>query len=80
MTLPARIILADHWGPLTRAWSEAFSSIPAVEVRQGDFFAEDVDALVSPANSFGIMDGGLDAAIRGQLGGHIEPWLAYIHI
>lgn len=26
------------------------------------------EAMVSPANSFGIMDGGLDAAIRDQLG------------
>src|SRR5262249_55587908 len=30
------------------------------------------DALVSPANSFGIMDGGLDLAIRDQLGFAVE--------
>src|SRR5262249_35106644 len=30
------------------------------------------DALVSPANSFGIMDGGLDLAIRDQLGFSVE--------
>jgi O-acetyl-ADP-ribose deacetylase (regulator of RNase III) len=28
--------------------------------------------MVSPANSFGIMDGGLDAAIRAALGGRTE--------
>jgi O-acetyl-ADP-ribose deacetylase (regulator of RNase III) len=72
MTLPTRIILADHWEPLVRAWTQAFATFASVEVRQGDFFAEDADALVSPANCFGIMDGGLDAAIRDQLGGEIQ--------
>lgn len=72
MTLPTKIILADLWEPLVRAWREAFSAFEHVVVHEGDFFAQDADALVSPANSFGIMDGGLDAAIRAQLGGHIE--------
>ena len=72
MTLLQRVILVDHYQPLTRAWAEAFSAFDNVEVHDGDFFAEDADALVSPANSFGIMDGGLDAAIRAQLGGEIQ--------
>jgi O-acetyl-ADP-ribose deacetylase (regulator of RNase III) len=72
MSLPTKIVLADLWEPLARAWSEAFARFDHVEVRHGDFFAEDADALVSPANSFGIMDGGLDAAIRAQLGGLVE--------
>jgi len=70
--LPSRVILVDLWEPLTRAWSEVFAASDQVEVQQADFFAQDADALVSPANSFGIMDGGLDAAIRARLGGHIE--------
>ena len=28
--------------------------------------------MISPANSFGIMDGGLDLEIRNQIGPHIE--------
>lgn len=72
MNLPTKIVLADLWEPLTRAWSETFANFDSVEVRHGDFFADDADALVSPANSFGIMDGGLDAAIRAQLGGLVE--------
>jgi O-acetyl-ADP-ribose deacetylase (regulator of RNase III) len=72
MSLPTKIVLADLWEPLTRAWSEAFAKFDHVEVRHGDFFAEDADALVSPANSFGVMDGGLDAAIRARLGGTVE--------
>jgi len=72
MTTPKKIILVDLWEPLVRAWTEAFSEFAEVQVRQGDFFAEAADALVSPANSFGVMDGGLDAAIRAKLGGSIE--------
>lgn len=72
MSLPTRICLVDHWQPLTRAWAEVFARSSSVAVREGDFFAEDADALVSPANSFGIMDGGLDAAIRAEVGGHVQ--------
>jgi O-acetyl-ADP-ribose deacetylase (regulator of RNase III) len=72
MTLPTHIVLVDLWDPLIRAWSEAFAPLAQVTVRQGDFFEQDADALVSPANSFGIMDGGLDAAIRAQLGGDVQ--------
>jgi O-acetyl-ADP-ribose deacetylase (regulator of RNase III) len=48
------------------------SDCPAVEAIVGDYFQRPADALVSPANSFGIMDGGLDLAIRDQLGFSVE--------
>jgi len=70
--LPTSIRLVDHAAPLARAWSDAFAAFEHVKVLHGDFFAQDADALVSPANSFGIMDGGLDAAIRDVLGGEVE--------
>ena len=53
-------------------WRQVFSSYPEVEVVRGDYFQENADAIVSPANSFGIMDGGLDLAIRNELGFQIE--------
>src|SRR5919109_1125333 len=71
--LPSRYIFADYWKPLVNAWSQSFSEFDNVEVHESDFFAHDADAMVSPANSFGIMDGGLDAAIRRELGASIEP-------
>jgi O-acetyl-ADP-ribose deacetylase (regulator of RNase III) len=43
-----------------------------VEVIAGDYFQRPADAIVSPANSFGIMDGGLDLAIRDQFGFPVE--------
>ena len=48
---------------LVRAWSTAFADTP-VPVTHGDILVTAYGhALVSPANSFGWMDGGLDAAI-----------------
>ncbi|WP_437808779.1 macro domain-containing protein [Sorangium sp. So ce1078] len=70
--LPERTYLVDQWEPLTAAWGQAFATHDAVEVARDDFFARDADALVSPANSFGIMDGGLDRAIRDTIGGAIQ--------
>lgn len=70
--LPTKILLVDRTPALVRAWSEVFANHESVSAIEGDFFAHDADAMVSPANSFGNMDGGLDAAIRDALGGTIE--------
>ena len=70
--LPSRILLVCQSRALVDAWSEVFVTFESVEVYEGDFFERDADAMVSPANSFGIMDGGLDAAIRSALGYQIE--------
>ena len=70
--LPSHIMLVDRYQPLVAAWARAFSKIAAVSAEERDFFAQPADAMVSPANSFGIMDGGLDLAIRGELGVSIQ--------
>nr|CAP49103.1 putative integron gene cassette protein [uncultured bacterium] len=41
------------------AWREYFNS-PDVTVAVGDILETDTDAILSPANSFGFMDGGID--------------------
>jgi O-acetyl-ADP-ribose deacetylase (regulator of RNase III) len=66
--LPSKVYLIDRLQPLLARWKEHFSDRPEVEVLPGDYFQQPADAMVSPANSFGIMDGGLDLAIRDQLG------------
>lgn len=63
-----RILLVDREPAMVRAWRTAFEDRNDVEVVEGDYFSRPVAAMVSPANSFGIMDGGLDAAIRDALG------------
>ncbi len=66
--LPTRILLIDRSPAMATAWRRCFEGDGRVEVFTGDFFSQATDAMVSPANSFGIMDGGLDLAIRDALG------------
>lgn len=70
--LPSKIYLIDANEDLIRAWEALFSDWDSVQVVHGDFFSIPVDAMVSPANSFGYMDGGLDLAIRYELGEIVE--------
>jgi len=58
------LILVDPKAQLAEAFRAAFEGLPRVEVVTGRF--EDLprfDCMVSAANSFGLMDGGVDAAI-----------------
>lgn len=62
---PLRVSLCDRNPEVARALADRFDDLGAVEVREGDLLDLDGDALVSPANSFGYMDGGIDRAIDG---------------
>ncbi|XP_076467305.1 uncharacterized protein LOC143298335 [Babylonia areolata] len=55
--------LRDHSLPMVKAWQHSFwQHTDCVEISHGDIFkhAPAADAIVSPANSFGFMDGGID--------------------
>lgn len=52
--------LRDLNSAMVLAWRRAFAGCEGVEVSGGDIFGERADAIVSPANSFGYMDGGID--------------------
>jgi O-acetyl-ADP-ribose deacetylase (regulator of RNase III) len=59
-----KLILVDPNPWLCAAFRHYFTGLPNVEIVPG--FFEDLatfDCMVSPANSFGLMDGGVDAAI-----------------
>src|SRR5438876_342301 len=59
-----KLILVDPNGLLYSEWNEQFADLPNVEIIQGHFEQlKSFDCMVSAANSFGIMDGGVDAAI-----------------
>jgi O-acetyl-ADP-ribose deacetylase (regulator of RNase III) len=64
----AQIHLRDIDPDVVDAWRDAFAGVPGVEVSQGDIFAVAADAIVSPANSFGFMDGGIDAVYSQHFG------------
>ena len=67
-----KIYLIDKKPELCAIWSQAFDLYPEVVIIEGDYFQQEADAIVSPANSFGIMDGGLDLAIRNEIGFKVE--------
>ena len=69
------IKLIDINERLIEAWQCTFAGIDNVEVIHGSIFDYPSDAIVSPANSFGAMNGGLDFAISKNLGWHIEKRL-----
>ena len=55
-----KIILCDSKPELVEAWNTHFDKHDDVEVKCGDILNEKSEAIVSPANSFGFMDGGFD--------------------
>ncbi len=67
------LILGDKNPDLIEAWESAFSGLDNVTIRGGNILLVKADALVSPANSFGFMDGGFDWSISEMLGWKIQP-------
>jgi O-acetyl-ADP-ribose deacetylase (regulator of RNase III) len=70
-----RIILADINSELVGAWRQSFVSSEDVEVIEGDITQIKCDAIISPANSFGFMDGGVDYALSVRFGWDLEKKL-----
>lgn len=58
--------------PLYYAWQTAFEGVPNIDVIDGDILEHTADAFVSPANSFGYMDGGLDLKYSLHFGWELE--------
>jgi O-acetyl-ADP-ribose deacetylase (regulator of RNase III) len=75
-----KIILAAIEDELVEAWRVVFDPQTEVEVEiyPGSLFDLHVDAIVSPANSFGFMDGSLDYLISQNLGWHLQEKLQKI--
>ena len=67
-----KVILADINKELTDEWQKVFKGVDGVEIYHGSIFDLTCDALVSPANSYGFMDGGLDLYISRFFGWDVE--------
>jgi O-acetyl-ADP-ribose deacetylase (regulator of RNase III) len=63
-----KLVLCDFSQELCDEWKLAFADFPEVEIRQGRFQDVDFDCVNSPANSFGLMDGGFDEALAMHFG------------
>jgi O-acetyl-ADP-ribose deacetylase (regulator of RNase III) len=59
-----KIRLVDRNIEMCNQWNLQFKDCEDVEVYCDDFFDIQSDCIVSPSNSFGFMDGGLDNNIR----------------
>ena len=70
-----KIVLADLQEKLIEAWQAIDHKKEYVTTYHGSIFEVECDALVSPANSFGYMDGGLDMAISSFFGWHVQDRL-----
>ena len=57
---------------LATAWENYCGDLNFVSIEQGSILEIDCDAVVSPANSFGFMDGGIDAVYKQYFGEAIE--------
>jgi O-acetyl-ADP-ribose deacetylase (regulator of RNase III) len=70
-----KIYLRDKNEKIVSAWSREFSSCTDVDVSCGDIFDITADAIISPANSFGFMDGGIDLAYSEYFGWELQERL-----
>lgn len=70
-----KIILAAVENDLLKAWKTFCGELPNVEIHHGSILDLSVDVVVSPANSYGFMDGGIDLLYSHQLGWHIQERL-----
>lgn len=70
-----KIILLDRNIKMCEEWNKYFKGFSDVEVVCGDILKYDIsniDCLVSPANSYGIMNGGYDLALTRMFGNELQ--------
>ena len=67
-----KIVLAAVDEAMASAWERFCGDLENVTIYRGSIFDVHCDALISPANSFGFMDGGIDALYTQRLGTHVQ--------
>jgi O-acetyl-ADP-ribose deacetylase (regulator of RNase III) len=70
-----QIYLRDIFVELVTAWQKYFHDVTDVQASVGDIFGIKADAIISPANSFGFMDGGIDLVYSKRFGWHVQERL-----
>ena len=74
-TFAMTIILTAIDNRLFNAWQSECGQFDFVEVVHGSILDVSTDAVVSPANSFGFMDGGIDALYTRKFGTGVQSRL-----
>jgi O-acetyl-ADP-ribose deacetylase (regulator of RNase III) len=70
-----KIVLSAIEPGLLDAWTKFCGDLDCVTVHEGSILDASADAVVSPANSFGFMDGGIDARYTQHFGRHVQERL-----
>ncbi len=70
-----KIILTGVEPELVEAWQRFCGDLEDVTVYHGSIFDVHCDAVVSPANSFGFMDGGIDLLYSRRFGWQVQERL-----
>jgi O-acetyl-ADP-ribose deacetylase (regulator of RNase III) len=73
-----KIILTAVERELCEAWKTFCGELPDVEIYHGSILDLTVDAIVSPANSYGFMDGGIDLLYSHKFGCQVQERLQKI--
>ncbi len=63
-----QLVLTAVERPLLEAWKRFCEGLPFVQFHFGSIFEVECEAVVSPANSFGFMDGGIDLLYSRRFG------------
>jgi O-acetyl-ADP-ribose deacetylase (regulator of RNase III) len=66
------LILCAVKSSLAEAWTQFCGNIDFVTVHHGSILDVECDVVVSPANSYGFMDGGIDAVYMDYFGSNIQ--------
>ena len=67
--------LRDIDEEVVQSWKRHFKGVENVNISGGDIFELKADAIVSPANSFGYMDGGIDLVYINRFGWELQTRL-----
>src|SRR5260370_6767409 len=73
--LNMKLILTAVEESLADAWTKFCGDLDFVTIHLGSILDLDCDAVVSPANSYGFMDGGIDAIYIGYFGSDVQTRL-----
>ena len=75
MAKELKLLLRDTSEDLVVAWKSAFNGYDNLEISCGNIFDFPADAIISPANSFGFMDGGIDLVYSHYFGWSLQKAL-----
>ena len=67
-----RLHLIDTQPELVRCWTQGFSDFAEVDIQCADILSVAHNTLVSPANSYGYMDGGIDRLYNAHFGAEMQ--------